>query len=65
MFLHHMYAYKRFNGILKVFIKNRAYPEGGMVQGYFAEEVIEWVLNYTEPSNPIVVSRSHHEGRFI
>jgi hypothetical protein len=34
VFLHHMYAYERFNGILKSFIRNRAYPKGNMVQGY-------------------------------
>jgi hypothetical protein len=27
MFLHEMYAYERFNDILKLFIRNRAYPE--------------------------------------
>jgi hypothetical protein len=30
-FLHQMYAYERFNSILKSFIRNRAYPEGSMV----------------------------------
>jgi hypothetical protein len=34
VFLHQMYAYERFNGILKSFIRNRAYLEGSMVQGY-------------------------------
>jgi hypothetical protein len=49
--------------ILKLFIKNRACPEGSMVQGYCKEEVIEWALNYTDPSNLIGVPNSHHEGR--
>jgi hypothetical protein len=40
MFLHEMYAYERFNGILKFFIRNRAYPEGSMVQGYCIEEAM-------------------------
>jgi hypothetical protein len=31
VFLHQMYAYERFNGILKSFIRNRAYPKGSMV----------------------------------
>jgi hypothetical protein len=30
VFLHQMYAYKRFNGILKSFVRNRAYPEDSM-----------------------------------
>jgi hypothetical protein len=58
-----MYAYERFNGILKSFIRNQAYLEGSMVQGYCTEEVIEWALNYTDPTNPIGVPKSHHEGR--
>jgi hypothetical protein len=34
-----------------------------MVQGYCTEEAMEWALNYVDPSNPIGVSKSHHEGR--
>jgi hypothetical protein len=63
VFLHQMYAYKRFNGILKSFVRNWAYPEGSMVQGYCIEEVMEWALNYADPSNPIGVPMSHHKGR--
>jgi hypothetical protein len=36
-----------------------------MIQGYCIEEVMEWVLNYTDLSNPIGVPKSHHEGRLI
>jgi hypothetical protein len=32
VFLHQMFAYERFNSILKSFIRNRVYPEGNMVQ---------------------------------
>jgi hypothetical protein len=63
MFLHQMYASKRFNGILKSFVRNRAYPEGNMVQGYCIEEAVEWALNYTNPSNPIGIPKSRYEGR--
>jgi hypothetical protein len=63
MFHHQMYAYERFNGILKSFIKNRAYPKGSMVQGYCTEEAIEWALNYDDLTNMIGVPISHHEGR--
>jgi hypothetical protein len=62
VFLHQMYAYERFNGIRKYFIRNRAYPEDSMVQGYCTEEAMEWALNYTNLSNPIGVPKSHHEG---
>jgi hypothetical protein len=63
VFLHQMYAYKRFNGILKSFVRNRAYSEGSMVQGYCTEKAVEWALNYADLSNPIGVPKSRHEGR--
>jgi hypothetical protein len=62
VFLHQMYVYQRFNGILKSFGGNRAYAEDGMVQGYCTEKAVEWALNYADPSNPIGDSRSRHEG---
>jgi hypothetical protein len=63
VFLHQLYAYERFNSILKSFVRNRVYPEGGMVQGYCTEEAVEWALNYADLSNPIGVSKSRHERR--
>jgi hypothetical protein len=36
-----------------------------MVQGYCIEEAVEWALNYADPSNPIGIPKSHHEGRLI
>jgi hypothetical protein len=65
VFLHQMYAYERFNGILKSFIRNRAYPEGSMIHGCYTEEAVEWALNYADPSNPVGVPKSHHEVRLI
>jgi hypothetical protein len=65
VFLHQMYAYERFNGILKSFVRNRAYLEDNIVQGYCTEEVVEWALKYADPSNLIGVSKSLYEGRLI
>ena len=65
VFLHQMYAYERYNGILKSYIRNRAYPEGCMVQGYCTEELVEWAMNYVDPNNPIGVPKHHHEGRLM
>jgi hypothetical protein len=42
VFLHQMYAYERFNSVLKSFVRNRAYPKCSMVQVYYTEEAIEW-----------------------
>jgi hypothetical protein len=36
-----------------------------MVQGYCTKEAVEWALNYADPSNPIDVPKSHHEGRLL
>jgi hypothetical protein len=63
VFLQQMYTYERFNGILKSFVRNQAYLEGSMVQGYCTEDAMEWALNYTDLSNPIGVPKSRHEGR--
>jgi hypothetical protein len=65
VFLHQMYAYERFNDILKSFIRNQAYSEASMVQGYCTDEVVEWVLDYADLSNSIGVLKSCHEGRLI
>jgi hypothetical protein len=48
--------------ILKSFVRNRAYLEAIMVQGYYTEEAVEWVLNYADPSNLISVPKSRREG---
>jgi len=63
MFLHHMYPYERFMSTLNKYTKSRVHPEGSMVQGYSTEEVVDWCLDYIDPSNPIGISKSRHEGR--
>jgi hypothetical protein len=63
VFLHQMYAYERFNSVLKSLVRNQAYPEGSMVQGYCTEKAVEWALNYVDSTNPIGVPKSRHEGR--
>jgi hypothetical protein len=63
VFLHHMYPYERFMSTLNRYTKNRARPEGSMVQGYSAEEVVDWCLGYIDPTNPIGLYKSRHEGR--
>jgi hypothetical protein len=63
VFLHHMYPYERFMSTLNRYTKSRAHPEGSMVQGYSAEEVVDWCLGYIDPTNPIGIYKSRHEGR--
>ena len=52
-------------GVLKSYVRNRAFPEGCIVQGYTMEEALEWSVNYIDPNNPIGVPKSRHEGRLV
>jgi hypothetical protein len=63
VFLHQMYAFERYMGILKGYVRNRAHPEGSMIEGYSTEEVVECCIDYIKDSNPIGVPVSRHEGR--
>ena len=65
VFLHQMYVHERYNGILKSYVMNRAYPECCMVQGYYTEEAVEWAMNYVDPNNPIGMPKHRHEGRLM
>jgi hypothetical protein len=48
-----MYPFERFMGILKHYVRNRARPEGSIVQGYVTEEVIEFCLDYMARLDPV------------
>ena len=63
VFLHHMYPYERFMSTLNKYTMNRVHPQGSMVQGYSVEEVVDWCLDLIDPTNPIDISKAHHEGR--
>jgi len=62
-YLHQMFPYERYMGILKSFVNNRKYPEGNIISRYGTEEVVEWSMTYLDPDNPIGVPHSRHEGR--
>ena len=63
VFLHNMFPFERFTGVLKNYGKNRARPEGSMVKCYGTEEVIEFCVDFIPDLNPIGVPQSRHEGR--
>ena len=58
-----MYPFERFMGILKHYVRNRARPEGSIVEGYVTEEVVEFYIDYMARLDPIGVPRSVHEGK--
>ena len=44
VFLHNMFPFERFMGVLKKYVHNHAWLEGSIAKGYGTEEVIEFVL---------------------
>ena len=58
-------------GTLNRYAKSQVHPKGsmaqcskgGMAQCYSTKEVVDWCLSYMDPTNPIGISKSHHEGR--
>ena len=63
VYLHHMYPYERYMSIMKGYVRNRAHPEGSMIEGYTTEEVLECYNDYMKDGKPIGVPVSRHEGR--
>ncbi|KAK1677863.1 hypothetical protein QYE76_038711 [Lolium multiflorum] len=63
VFLHNMFLFERFMGVLKKYVHNRARPEGSISKGYGTEEVIELCVDFIPDLKPIGVPESRHEGR--
>ena len=53
VFLHHMYVFEWYMGILKCYVRNRAHPEGSMIEGYSTKEVVECCINYIKDAKTI------------
>ena len=63
VFLHNMFPFERFMGVLKKYVHNRARPEGSISKGYGIEEVIEFCVDFLPDLKPIGVPESRYEGR--
>ncbi len=63
LYLHQMWAYERYMAVLKGYVRNRAHPEGSMIEGYTTEEVVECCLDYMSDANPIGIPVPRHDGR--
>jgi hypothetical protein len=63
VFLHNMFPFERFVGVLKKYVHQRAWPEGSITKGYGTEEVIEFCVDFIPDLDPIGVPESRHEGR--
>jgi hypothetical protein len=63
VFLHNMFPFERFMGVLKKYVHNRVRPEGSIIKGYGIEEVIEFCADFVPDLKPIGLPQSRHEGR--
>ena len=53
VFLHNMFPFERFMGVLKKYVHNLARPEGSISKGYGTEEVIEFCVDFIPSIKPI------------
>ena len=63
VFLHNMFPFESFMGVLRKYVHNHARPEGSISKGYGTEEVIEFCVDFIPDLDPIGVPKSRHEGR--
>ncbi|XP_074277406.1 uncharacterized protein LOC141601045 [Silene latifolia] len=63
VFLRNMYPFERYMKPLGGYVRNQNRPEGCMIQGYVAEEVLEFVTDYLSDVESIGLPTSRHEGR--
>jgi hypothetical protein len=62
-YMHYMYPYEHHMVVMKGYVRNRAHPEGSMIERYTIEEVIKCCIDYMKDGNPIGVPVSRHHGR--
>nr|AAP12940.1 transposon protein, putative, CACTA, En/Spm sub-class [Oryza sativa Japonica Group]ABF96438.1 transposon protein, putative, CACTA, En/Spm sub-class [Oryza sativa Japonica Group] len=53
VYLHNMFPFERYMGVLKKYVRNRAHPEASIAKGYGTEEVIEFCVEFIEDLRPI------------
>jgi hypothetical protein len=63
LYLHSMFPYKRYLAVLKSYMRNRAHPEGSIMEGYTTEEVVECCTDYMKDGKRIGLPIPLHEGR--
>jgi hypothetical protein len=57
-----MFPYERFLAVLKAYVRNRAHPEGCIMEGYTIEEVVECCADYVKDGKQIGLPIPLHEG---
>nr|ABB47579.1 transposon protein, putative, CACTA, En/Spm sub-class [Oryza sativa Japonica Group] len=51
------------DGLKSRYVRNRAHPEGSMIEGYTTEEAVECCMDYIKDANAIGIPVHRHEGR--
>jgi hypothetical protein len=62
-YMHYIYLYKCNMVVMKGNVHNRVHPEGSMIEGYTAEEIMKCYIDYIKDGKPIGVPVSLHHGR--
>jgi len=63
VFLHNMFPFEIFIGVLKKYVHSSSRPKGSIAKGYRIEEVIEFCVDFIPDLDPIGIPESRHEGR--
>jgi hypothetical protein len=63
LYLHSIFPYERYLAVLKSYVRNRAHPEGSIMEGYTTEDVVECCVDYVKDEKRIGFPIPLHEGR--
>ncbi|XP_076886636.1 uncharacterized protein LOC143536558 [Bidens hawaiensis] len=63
VFLRYMYPFERYMSVLEGYVRNRHRPEGGIIEGYTSEEVIEFWQGYVKGLDSVGIPKTRHSGR--
>ena len=63
VFLHNMFPFERFMGVLKKYVRNRARPEGSISMGHQTEDVTGFCVDFIPGLKKIGLPKSRYEGR--
>ena len=63
VFLHNMFPFERFMGVLKKYVRNRARPEGSISTGHQTEEVIGFCVDFIPDLKKIGLPQMQYDGR--
>src|SRR3954468_4587216 len=63
VFLHNMFPFERFMGVLKKYVHNRARPKGSISMGHQTEDVIGFCVDFIPSLKKIGLPQLRYEGR--